>query len=248
LSQGNSLVVIGEVGMGKTYLANQIRDRLDCGYGEYRGDMTKCLQGICLSLDCPIVNEDEKPLDNKGLKREIELNLGKKILICDRADKWTANLKGWIETLHEDGHTLLLLGVRRDLEGVLFKVPRLYLEPLKDDQIRTILKRESEAKNLTLSEAKIADLSSRTGGNPLLANRLIMEINQGTESQDYRDSGNYRDISPFLIAIAGLIGALRFVGMATGNIQLRILGGIAIAIFFSLRSLALLFPKEDRRR
>jgi hypothetical protein len=209
------------------------------------------LQQLALGLDIAIreigeEGEEGKLLTPKALKKEIALNLGENILIADRAHKWTGDLKGWLEELSEAGHTLLLLGDRRDLEGVLFKVPRLVLPALAEQAIRKIVRaKATELKNVNLDEAKISQIAAKAGGNPFLAQRLVQEFVQGFQSQD---GGNYRDITPFLVAIAGLIGALRFVGMATGDTFLRVAGGIGISVFFAMRSLKLLFPKEDRRR
>jgi hypothetical protein len=249
LQQKKSICVTGEAGMGKTHLAKLVQAQLECAYGVYRGDNTKCLAMIAESLGLPIEDEESgKELTAKQLKVAIASSLGDAILIADRVHKWPASLKGWLEDLHEEGATLLLLGNQRDLEGVLFKVPRLALPPLDEQQIRTMIWSEAAKLGVQIAPPKAAELASRAGGNPMLAQRLVMELQQGLESTDTQDAGNYRDITPFLIAIAGLVGALRFIGLATGDTFLRIAGGIAISLFFAFRSLRLLFPKENRRR
>lgn len=253
LKAGKSITVTGEPGAGKTHLAQLVQEELPCAYGIYRGDNLRCLKQIAESLDCPthsITEEGEegKPLTARQLKDEIALNLGNKVLIADRIHKWNAGLKGWLEDLYDEGHTLLLLGDRRDLEGVLFKIPRIQLQPLAEQQIRTIIWSEAVKAGVTITPLKAAELASRAGGNPLLAERLVQEIQQGLDDNNTQDSGKYRDITPFLIAIMGLVGATRFVGLATGDTMLRVIGGVAITLFFSIRSLRLLFPKENKRR
>lgn len=253
LKAGQSITVIGDPGMGKTHLANLIMEKLDCAYGIYRGDNLRCLQQLAESLECPIHSltedgDDGKPLTARQLKNEIALNLGDKILIADRIHKWNAGLKGWLEDLHDEGKTLLLLGDRRDLEGVLFKIPRVEIEALSETQIRTIIWNEAVKLGIAIAPPKAAELASRAGGNPLLAQRLIREIQQGLNNTNTQDSGKYRDITPFLISVMGLVGATRFIGLATGDTMLRVIGGIAITLFFSIRSLRMLFPKENKRR
>lgn len=253
LQAGKSLVVTGEPGSGKTHLARLVREQLDCAYGIYRGDNIKCLQAIAKDLDCPLhqITEDGgdgKPLTAKQLREEITLNLRNYVLIADRAHKYPSSLKGWLEDLYDEGHTLLLLGDRRDLEGVLFKIPRITLPPLTEQQIRTIIWSEAVKLGVTITPPKAAELASRAGGNPLLAQRLVQEVQQGLDSPNNQDGGNYRDITPFLLAIAGLLGATRFIGLATGDVVLRVVGGLAITVFFAFRSLRLLFPKGDKRR
>nr|WP_272900270.1 ATP-binding protein [Tolypothrix bouteillei] len=252
LQQGKSICVIGESGAGKTYLAKLIQEQLDCAYGVYRGDNTKCLQMIAenLGLETHKIDEEtgeqKRALTAKQLKDAIAANLGDTILIADNAHKWTASLKGWLEELWEEGHTLLLLGNRRDLEGVLFKIPYLPLPPLNEQQTRSIIWTEAAKLGVTITPLKAAELASKAGGNPLLAQRLVLELQQGVDSP--HDGSNYRDITPFLLATTGLVGAVRFIGLATGDIFLRVVGGLAITLFFSFRSLALLFPKGNRRK
>lgn len=253
MQAGRSITVTGEPGAGKTHLARLVMDILPCAYSIYRGDNLRCLRQLAESLDCPIhsITEDGgdgKPLTARQLKDEIRLNLGNKVLIADRIHKWNAGLKGWLEDLYEEGATLLLLGDRRDLEGVLFKIPRIQLQPLAEQQIRTIIWSEAVSVAVTITPPKAAELASRAGGNPLLAQRLIQEVQQGLESRNTQDGGNYRDITPFLIAIMGLVGATRFIGLATGDVVLRVIGGLAITLFFAIRSLKLLFPKGDKRK
>jgi AAA domain/RuvB AAA lid domain len=254
LRQKRSICITGATGMGKTHLAKLVQEELpNSVYAIYKGDNTKTLQMIAEGLDCDIYQTTEegdrgKDLNAKQLKEEITLNLGETVLICDRIHKWTASLKGWLEDLHENGATLLLLGNQRDLEGILFKVPRLILPALDEQQIRTIVWNEAAKLRVQILPPTVAEIASRAGGNPLLAQRLVQEIQQGIDSPDNQDGGKYRDIAPFLMAIAGLVGAVRFIGMATGDLRLRILGGLAITFFFSIRSLSLLFPKRNSRR
>jgi hypothetical protein len=253
LQQGKSICVTGEVGSGKTHLARLVQNELNCCYGIYKGDNTKCLQGIAEGLDIDLYQTTDegdrgKPLTAKQLKEEITLNLGSTILICDRVHKWPSSLKGWLEDLHESGATLLLLGNQRDLEGILFRVPRLTLAPLDEQQIRTIIWSEAAQLGVRITPPKAAELASRAGGNPLLAQRMVLEMQQGLDSRNNQDGGNYKDVTPFLMIIVGLIGATRFIGMATGNIQMRILGGLAITVLFSFRSLSMVFPKRNSRQ
>lgn len=248
LSKGDSICITGEVGIGKTHLARMVMKSLKdkCCYGYYRGDNTKCLQQIATGLKIPL-DVDGKPLTAKQLKEDIALNLRETILICDHFHKWPASLKGWVEDLHESGAVLLLLGNHRDLEGVAYKIPRLSLSPLKDEEIRDIIWRQAKQLSHALTTNEVVEMAGRAGGNPLLAKRMVQELHQGVESTNVQDGNNYKSITPFLMFTAGLIGAVRFIGLATGDIRLRIVGGIFITILFSLRYLSALFPKGSRK-
>ncbi|BAZ18767.1 ATPase (plasmid) [Calothrix sp. NIES-4071] len=254
LVQKKSICITGEVGIGKTYLAQQVVKALGkkCCYGYYRGDNTKCLQQIASSLNISLNQIDNegaegKPLTAKQLKEDIAECLGETILICDHFHRWPASLKGWVEDLHESGATILLLGNHRDLEGVTYKIPRLALSPLKDDEIRDIIWRQAKQLSHALTTNEVVQMAGRAGGNPLLAKRMVQELHQGVESTNIQDGNNYRSITPFLMFTAGLIGAVRFVGLATGDIRLRIVGGVFITFLFSFRYLSALFPKRSRK-
>jgi hypothetical protein len=253
LSQGDSICITGEAGLGKTHLALKVINNLNnCCYGIYRGDTIKCLQQIAKGLKISLnhINEEGiegKPLSAKRLKEEIAENLDDTILICDNFHSWPASLKGWVDDLHENGATLLLLGNQRDLEGVAYRIPRMKLFPLKDEEIRDIIWAQAKEESLLLTTTQVSEMASRAGGNPMLAKRIVKEYKQGVESKDTQDSRKYKDITPFLTFIVGLIGAVRFFGMATGDIRLRIIGGVAITIVFSFRHLRSLFPRGSRK-
>jgi Cdc6-like AAA superfamily ATPase len=163
LQEGHSICITGEVGIGKTHLARLIAKNFEdkyC-YGNYRGDNTKCLQQIATSLDVPI-EADGKFFTAKQLKEEIAINLGKNILICDHFHKWPASLKGWVEDLHESGAIIVLLGSHRDLEGVAYKIPRLVLSPLLDEEIRSIALAKASSLALSLTTIQVSEIASRS--------------------------------------------------------------------------------------
>lgn len=189
----------------------------------------------------------EKPLSAKELKEDIAEKLGKTILVCDHFHRWPASLKGWVEDLHDNGAIILLLGSHRDLEGVAYKIPKLELSPLKDEEIKSIIWAQAQKTALSLTTTQVAEMASRAGGNPMLAKRLVLEIKQGVQNNNIQDGNNYMDITPFLLFIVGLVGTVRFIGMASGDIRLRILGGMAVTVVFSIKYLGALFPKASRR-
>ncbi|MBW4600685.1 MAG: hypothetical protein KME29_14080 [Calothrix sp. FI2-JRJ7] len=117
----------------------------------------------------------------------------------------------------------------------------------KFEEIRNIALAKASSLSLFLTTTQVSEIASRSGGNPMLAQRMVQELKQGVESANVQDGNNYRSITPFLMFTAGLIGAVRFVGMATGDIRLRIVGGVFITILFSFRYLSALFPKGSRK-
>ncbi|MBD2773980.1 hypothetical protein ICL16_18360 [Iningainema sp. BLCCT55] len=241
-------MVIGDPGAGKTFLAKQVQQQVDGIYAIYTGSVKICLVSIAEQLECPITNEDDKPLTSDQLKEEISLNLGTNILIVDNIHRFPASLKYWLEGLHELGATMLLLGVKRDLEGVSFKVPRLKLEPLAEGDVRSLIWKELASRKLQIPSYKVAELATSSGGNPMLAKRLIDEIESGVDDPNLSDGDVYLDVSPVIMASMGLLAAVRFIGLALHDRSLYILGGLSLALFVSLRYLGMMLPKEDRRR
>ncbi|MBD2770715.1 ATP-binding protein [Iningainema tapete] len=214
LGEGNSLMLIGEPGMGKTHLAKLVQTELDAVYAIYTGSVKACLVAIAQQIDCPIVNEDGKPLTIDRLKEEIAQNINGIILIADNVHRFPASLKYWLEGLQEAGIIMLLLGTKRDLEGVSFKMPRLKLEPLTEADTRSLIWKEVSVRNLSLPSHRVAELASRAGGNPMLAKRMIDELESGVDDPNLNDGDTYIDISPVLMAAVGILAAVRFIGLA----------------------------------
>lgn len=244
LQAGASLLILGEPGSGKTFLAKQIEKELNAVICSYTGSVFETLVAIASAIDCSTEDEETgKPLKASDLKKEIELNLGNRILCIDNAHNWTKSLRLWLESLHSNGGCLLLTATRRELEGITFKIPRLRLPPLKEDEIRQILL----SKNPKLPTWKLSELASQAGGNPMLAQRLVDELQTGTLSADSKDGSNYKDASPAILGLLSGIGMIRFLGLATGDRSLYIIGGVSLTIFVMLKSFGRLMPKGNRR-
>lgn len=244
LQGGASLLILGEPGSGKTFLAKQVEKELGAVICSYTGSVYETLVAIAEGIGCPTEDEETgKPLKSSDLKKEISSNLNGKILVCDNAHNWTKSLRLWLESLYENGATLLLTATKRELEGITFKIPRLRLPPLEEEQIRQIILSE----NPKLPTWKISELASQAGGNPMLAMRLVEELQTGTLTPDSKDGSNYRDASPAIMGLLSGIGMIRFIGLASGDKGLYIIGGISLTVFVMLKSFGRLLPRGNRR-
>lgn len=253
LRSGQSMLVLGEAGAGKSTLAEQVKDVLgDEGYrvaiGIYLGSAKSTLQGICEELEVPTtidLGDKEKAMTLEELRCELakHLVLSKYLLIVDDAQRFPASLKYWLEAVLKDGALMLLLADRPPAAGIFLKMPRIEMDSLQTDVVRALMSKEALDQGMTLSAGDFAELEQRVGGNPALAKRAVREyaLGLGEGGTDHR---RYVDGTPFLIAALSIIGVVRFIGLGLGDKALYIVGGIATIAAISLRTL---FTQANRK-
>jgi hypothetical protein len=175
------------------------------------------------------------------LKEVITENLEDIVLIADRFNQWTPSLKGWVEDLHEQGRTVLLLSTDRELNEFLIRIPVLNLPPLSKQQMQKIIWWEGLGMDMMLTPQQVGRLANRAKGNPLLAKRLVREIKQGIHSE------NINNWDVWLIwGSAGLMLIARLLGVTGFYLHLHLLlftCGSAIALFFIFRLIDQKFGK-----
>ena len=245
LTQGQSLLVLGEAGSGKSVLGITVGKQMASDYrvaiASYSGSAKQTLIAIAEAFGVPTETSDErpKPLTADQLRQEIrdDMNCGKRLLIADDAHRWPASLRYWMEELLRGKGILLLLADRPPAKDVFLKMPRLELEALTPDQIRTLMYAEATAHGMAINPGKFADLQQRVGGNPALAKRVIHEELLGIGEDQSTDHRQYIDGTPFLIALLSTIGIVRFIGIGLGDKALYLIGGIATLLAMTLRGL-----------
>lgn len=255
LLKEQSLLVLGEAGSGKSLLGLEIAKRLGSEYkvatASYSGSAKQTLIAIAEALGVPIETSDErpKPLTADQLRVEIrdDMNCGRRLLIADDAHRWPASLRYWMEELLRGKGLLLLLADRPPARDVFLKLPRMELEPLSTDQIRTIMYAEATAQGMAINPAKFADLQQRVGGNPALAKRVVHEELLGIGEEMSTDHRQYIDGTPFLIASLSAIGIVRFIGIGLGDKALYIVGGVATLLALTLRTLFYTINRKSTR-
>ncbi len=255
LLKGQSLLVLGEAGSGKSILGLEIAKRLGSDYqvaiASYAGSAKQTLIAIAEALGVPIETSDErpKPLTADQLRVEIrdDMNCGRRLLIADDAHRWPASLRYWMEELLRGKGLLLLLADRPPARDVFLKLPRMELEPLTPDEIRTIMYAEATAQGMAINPAKFADLQQRVGGNPALAKRVVHEELLGIGEEMSTDHRQYIDGTPFLIASLSAVGIVRFIGIGLGDKALYIVGGVATLLAMTLRTLFYSMNRKSTR-
>lgn len=255
LLKGQSLLVLGESGSGKSVLGLEVKHRLG---GEYRiavvsysGSAKQTLIAIAEALGVPTETADDrpKPLTADQLRVEIaqDMNGGRRLLIADDAHRWPASLRYWMEELLRGKGLLLLLADRPPARDVFLKLPRMELEPLTADQIRTLMYAEATAQGMAINPTKFADLQQRVGGNPALAKRVVHEELLGIGEEMSTDHRQYIDGTPFLVAGLSAIGIVRFVGLGLGDKALYIIGGVATLLALTLKTLFYSINRKSTR-
>ena len=255
LAKGQGLLVLGESGSGKSELATAIAKHFESqrkvAIATYGGSAKECLVTIAEALDVPTFTADDKPkpLTAEQLRKELlyDLRGGKALLIVDDAHRFPASLRYWLEDVLKQGGLMLLLADRPPARDVFLKLPRMELEPLTPDQIRTVMYQEATNQGLAINPSRFADLQQRVGGNPALAKRVIHEELMGIGDEMSTDHRQYIDGTPFLIASLSAISIVRFIGIGMGDKALYMVGGIAMILAMTLRTLFYSLNRKSTR-
>ena len=260
IEQGESLLIIGEQGSGKSTVANSVKasceDTFKGGIAivNYSGSIKPFLLSIGrqlkIELTKPKINSKgeevgETPMSVDEMKEEIGSNLFNKLLIIDDAHRLPTSLKLWIEEAHKEGNQLLLFSITDVAKGIFLRLGKVELPAPTELQIRDLMQREAIALNLSLSPSRLATLQRRTGKNLMLAKKVIRDESLGISSGiEHRD---YVDISPFIMAGLAGLAVVRFIGLGLGDRTLYIVGGVAMVISLMLKYLARGLTRNRKR-
>lgn len=255
LAKGQGLLVLGESGSGKSELAKAIAKHFGShkrvAIASYGGSAKETLVNIAEALDVPTMTADDKPkpLTAEQLRKELlyDLRGGRALLIVDDAHRFPASLRYWLEDVLKADGLLLLLADRPPAKDVFLKLPRMELDPLTPDQIRTVMYQEATNQGLAINPSRFADLQQRVGGNPALAKRVVHEELLGIGEEMSTDHRQYIDGTPFLIAGLSAVGIIRFIGIGLGDKALYIVGGVATLLALTLRTLFYSLNRKSTR-
>jgi len=255
LASGQGLLVLGEPGAGKSALAAEVGSRLvEQGYtvatATYNGAAKETLMAIADQVGVDVMTEGDRPKQKTAqqLREDLaeRLQRGKMLLVADDANRWSASLRYWLEELQRSGVLLLLLAFEPPRKDIFLKLPKLDLQPLREEEIRDLMQQEAQAQQVALSPSDLATLQTRAGNNPALARRLVKETALGIAAVETGEHYQYVDGTPFLLALLSVVGVVRFIGLGLGDKALYVLGGIATVLMVGVR--ALLYAANRRRR
>ena len=247
-----SLLVVGEAGAGKTFLAERvIEELLDRGFpvaAPAIGTVKQMLLEIAGDLGVDTETLEGKPMTGQQLQEAIAewMQGNVAFLVMDNAHRFPVSLRCWLEKLHLQGQPILLLATYPPARDIFLKLPRIELEALPERAIREIMEGEANDLGLQVTPGKLADWQQRAIGNPMLAKRVVKEEYLGLEGNNY-DHTQWIDGTPLLIAVLMCFMILRFLGLGFNNTSLYLIGGILTVAVGMVRLMIYSLPRQSNR-
>jgi energy-coupling factor transporter ATP-binding protein EcfA2 len=261
INQGESLLIIGEQGSGKSTVAAAVKEKASRGtlfkgiaIVAYSGSLRVFLNSIGsqlgIELTKPKLNSKgeevgKSPMGTEDMKEELACNLKGKLLIIDDAQTTPNLVRLWLEQLHKDKNQLLIFSIIDPAKGIFLRLGKMELPQPTELQIRDLMQREAFLLNLSLSPSRLASLQRRAGKNLMLAKKVVRDESLGIDSGvEHRD---YVDISPFIMAGLSGLAVVRFIGLGLGDRTLYIVGGVAMVVSLMLKYLARGLTRNRKR-
>lgn len=252
LLANSSLLVIGEPGSGKSFLAQlitqQVREQGFLVSAPDSGTAKQTFMAIADDLGIDTETIEGKAMTTQQLQEAIAQflinNTG--FLILDDAHRFPVSIRCWLEKLHELSTPMLLLATYPPARDIFIKLPRIELEPLPNHAIREIMEDEAINLGIELKPGQMAELQQRTGGNPMLARRVVREEYLGLDGHAL-DHTQWIDGTPFLIAALMCFMIMRFLGLGFNNTSLYLLGGIMTVAVGIIRIMIYSLPRQGGR-
>jgi adenylate kinase family enzyme len=246
LLSGQSLLVLGEPGAGKTSLAVEVQSRLKGqGYqtaiATYSGSAKELLEELCDQIGVDLLTDDEKPRKKTATQLKADLldrfTCNKTLLIADDAHRWSSSLRYWLEDIWRAKGLMLLLAWEPSPKDIFTKLPIVKLESLKDDEVRAIMRDEAQRQGVTISIAEMARLQAAAGNNPAIAKRVIREAALGLSNDNSAHHYQYIDGTPLFLALLCCVGMVRFIGLGLGDKAIYMIGGMLTLLTLALRAI-----------
>ncbi len=246
------ILIIGGEGSGKSVLAKAVVAQLkDEGFtvADIEPATPKhMLTEIAEQLDVETRNLEGKVISMEDLKWAIAQYFRENtaFLVVDDAHKCDAKFRDWLKALKRQGVPMLLLATNPPMSDVFFNLPRIGLSPLPEYAIREVMEQAALERGIHLKPHELAKLQQRTGGNPLLAKRVIDEEYLGLDIEA-GDHHRYFDGTPVILLLGIVFMASRFLARGLNDPTLYAISGVASAIFIGLSRLSYSLPKESKR-
>ena len=105
---------------------------------------------------------------------------------------------------------------------------------------------EAASLGLELTPGQLASLQERTGGNPMLAKRVVKEEYLGLDGTAL-DHTQWIDGTPLLLAGLTILVIFRFLGLGFNSTSLYLLGGILTVAVGVIRIMIYSLPRKGGR-
>jgi hypothetical protein len=252
LLASKSMLVVGELGIGKSTLAHAVLERLQIegfqvAFVQPVSPKQMLIQ-IAEQLGIETQSIEGKSFSAERLKLEIKEYLSQKtaFLIIDDAHSCPLQFRLWLRELSKKNIPILLFATDPPRRDIFVSIPRIELKPLAEYAIRQLMEYAAIECGINLKTWELAKLQERVGGNPLFATRVISEEHLGldVEAGDHR---RYFDMTPVIMLVGVVFVVIRFVALGTGNPALYVFTGSCGALFMGTSYVMRSLPKEDKR-
>jgi hypothetical protein len=250
IAAGNSVIVLGEAGTGKSDFALALHEEMSGEFNSaiatYKGSIKKFFIAIAMQLDIPTTetqyNKNGDPIGEKdltvdALKQEILENSGEDtLLIFPESKRLTTSIRYWIEDMTGAGAKVVCFAVANPGKDIFLDMLEIELSLPSDAHIRLVMAAEAQRQGLEIDKSRLAELQPLAGRNPMLARKIIKNEALGLK-QDKPEHTQYVVIMPVIIAMLFSFAVVRFIGMGTGNKGLYITGGVCLVSAMALKQL-----------
>lgn len=246
LSKKRAMLMHGEWGVGKSFLAQRVCLLLkEAGYSAHYFRWTQpqgeFIKSICQALDLKTETEDGKRITQAELLTNIGIDLrgGQHILAIDKAHNIPLVVRNHIEVWLEGGAVILLVATLPKRAEMYLKFPRWELKPLEYfHSFRLVIAAAAHFK-VKLNYRQARELATHANGNPQLLIRAVSEHDIGVLGDP--DQPEWIDGTPFVLAACIGLAIIRYVGQGLSDKNLMVMGGISILIIrlfqiFTLRA------------
>jgi hypothetical protein len=255
-------LLLGEVGMGKTYLLKQVYSQLDKAiYVESLSPFKPTLLDIICALhqngdfiiegiEAEYLSWDElcKKLNRLNLKQLMNAllqNLQGKgyVLLLDHLETATPSMAKKVEALMK--YTTIIGAANKlkpSLKKLWWRFEPIELPPLTKEESKQLL--WSLIGKDKIDDDKLLEqiVTNQANGNPLsicqLTDKVKRESNltpEGIRELTHQAGARFIDLTPGFFIIGALVIALRFIALGLNSTELYILAGVSGGFFIGLR-------------
>jgi energy-coupling factor transporter ATP-binding protein EcfA2 len=235
---GRSVLVIGEMGSGKTTLARRLLGEisgLNTAIASYDGSSKQALIDIAEGLEIPTTNAKGKNLTSDALKEKI---LGESdertLIVCDNVHRWPASLRYWLERLYAKGVILLFLSMVNVRKDIFLRVIKIKLPKPTEAEIRDIMITEAILLGYDMTMQKLSHLQQFAGSNPLLAKKVVGEAQCGRYEQDGEHT-RYINVAPMVNTLIVIVAMVKLAAAGFDDTTLYVIGGLMVMLMISGR-------------
>jgi energy-coupling factor transporter ATP-binding protein EcfA2 len=247
LSKGQSTLLTGKLGLGKSHILKHISAKLTPNRIYFSTPIpTKVLlTQICDSLYADWKDKLGTRASNATLMQHIAENKVDQlpVLILDNLDKLKTSDSESILFLLEH---FTVLGAVADLnpklKPVWWKFMDVELKPLKLEDSKTLIKHLTTSLHISNYEMLETKLLSTANGFPLAIVEMIHQLSlnsritaQTIREADHAAGQSYRDWTPMIAVMWGALTAFRFISLGTHSFEGYILAGFGISVFGVLK-------------